>query len=176
MIRPHFHAFTPSYPVASGQTIKAGQVVMLNSTGKVVISDGTKPPIGLSADTKSTLSAGQFTNRVPDYGDETAASGKISVYQGAGGMFYVDLTDVVDETSVAINDILVATAGGKLEVNNSATSTLGGTGVYVVGRVVDIPSGVSDNDYLLPTGIPGEFEPSGDSDNPRKWILIRTDI
>jgi len=149
---------------------------MLNSGGKAILADGTKPPIGLSADTKSTLTAGQFTNRVSDYGDETAASGNISVFQGAGGLFYVDLTDVVNETSVDINDILVSAAGGKLEVNNSATSTLGGSGVFVVGRVVDIPSGAATNDYLLPTGIPGEFEPSGDSDNPRKWILVRTDI
>ncbi len=176
MIRPHFHAFTPSYPVASGQTIKAGQVVMLNSSGQAVIGDGTKPPIGLSADTKSTLTAGQFTVRVPDYGDETAVSGKISVYQGAGGLFYVDLTDVINESSVAVNDILVSAANGKLEVDNTATSTLGGSGVYIVGRVVEIPTGVTDNDYLLPTGIPGEFEPSGDSDNPRRWVLIRTDI
>ena len=90
------------YPVASGEEIIEGQAVKLNSSGEVVIGDGTSGEIalGLAGDTKSTSTAGlpttnnalvgapanseQFVNRVSDTFDETKASGKMTVYHSGG--------------------------------------------------------------------------------------------
>jgi len=91
-----FHVVAAERPVASGQTIKEGQVVSLNTSGEVVIQGVSNPtPYGLAGDTKSTTAssmpgiASGWQNRVSDYFDETKASAKMTVYH-SGGEFATD--------------------------------------------------------------------------------------
>lgn len=93
---PIFQVVAAERPVATGQTIKMGQVVSLNTSGEVVIQSVTNAiPYGLAGDTKSTsasympgISSG-WQNRVSDYYDESKASGKMTVYH-SGGEFATD--------------------------------------------------------------------------------------
>ena len=55
-----YHVVAAERAVASGQTIKEGQVVSLNSSGQVILQgSGTynKIPYGLAGDTKSTTAS-----------------------------------------------------------------------------------------------------------------------
>jgi hypothetical protein len=185
MLQPKFHIIANHYPVKSGATIKEGQLVALDANGEALPYDrsvATQMPVGLSGDTVGSLTAGQFSNRVSDMGNEAYASGKLTVYSG-GGEFYVDINgggsdatfaagDVVTNGSVSINDRLApASTAGQLVVNSSAVNTYAST---AADRLIAI---VTDNlladGYKLPTGIPGEFTPTGDSDNVRKFAVIK---
>lgn len=91
-----YHVVAAEKEVASGETIKEGMVVSLNSSGQVVKQDSTdKYPYGIAGDTKSTSAsampgiASGWQNRVSDYFDETKASGKMTVYH-SGGEFATD--------------------------------------------------------------------------------------
>jgi hypothetical protein len=91
-----YHVVAAVKAVATGQTIKEGQFVSLNSTGEVVLQNGTnKVPYGIAGDTKSTTAsampgvASGWQNRASDYYDETKASAKITVYH-SGGEFATD--------------------------------------------------------------------------------------
>jgi hypothetical protein len=83
-------------PVASGATIKEGNVVALNTSGEVVLQGAGLTAYGIAGDTKSTSASSMegiysgWTNRVSDYFDDTKASGKVTVYHG-GGEFATDI-------------------------------------------------------------------------------------
>jgi hypothetical protein len=104
-----FHVVAAERAVASGQTIKEGQIVSLNTDGEVVIqSSNYKYPYGIAGDTKSTTASympgvvSGWQNRVSDYFDETKASGKMTVYH-SGGEFATDqfATNVASATIMA---------------------------------------------------------------------------
>ena len=91
-----YHVVAAEKTVATGETIKEGQVVSLNSSGYVVLQDTTdSTPYGIAGDTKSTSAsampgvAAGWQGRVSDYFDETKASGKMTVYH-SGGEFATD--------------------------------------------------------------------------------------
>src|SRR5690606_41456513 len=115
MLFPIYHVIASFYPVATGTTIEKGQVLAFDdAAGTVVLCDGTTNPIGLAGDEVGTLSAGTFVNRVSDYGNDTYASGLITVYHG-GGEFYVDIGNVVSSgTTITLGGLLSCTAGGKM--------------------------------------------------------------
>tara|TARA_R110000824_G_scaffold148242_3_gene317850 strand:+ start:39378 stop:39887 length:510 start_codon:yes stop_codon:yes gene_type:complete len=91
-----YHVVAAEKTVETGETIKEGQVVALNSSGNAVLQSSTNvKPYGLAGDTKSTsasampgISSG-WQGRVSDSFDETSASGKITVYH-SGGEFATD--------------------------------------------------------------------------------------
>lgn len=93
-----YHVVAAERPVATGQTIKEGQIVSLNTAGEVVIqSSGAHAiPYGIAGDTKSTSASSMpgivagWQNRASDYFDETKASGKMTVYH-SGGEFATDM-------------------------------------------------------------------------------------
>ena len=111
--------------VATGQTIKEGQVVSLNASAQVVlqgVSDTSSTPAatwytpyGIAGDTKSTTAssmpgvAAGWQNRASDYYDETKASGKMTVYH-SGGEFATDMFQS-NVGSAAILSSLGAQAG-----------------------------------------------------------------
>jgi hypothetical protein len=91
-----FHVVAAERAVASGQTIKEGQCVALNTYGEVVLESASfGMTYGIAGDTKSTTAsampgvASGWQNRVSDYFDETKASGKMTVYH-SGGEFATD--------------------------------------------------------------------------------------
>lgn len=91
-----FHVAAATRTVATGQSIKEGQIVSLNSSGEVVIQGASnKVPYGIAGDTKSTSASAMpgvssgWQNRVSDFYDETKASGKMTVYH-SGGEFATD--------------------------------------------------------------------------------------
>lgn len=171
MLKVKYHVLASYHPVGTSD-IKSGQVVALNSSGKVVPCDNTMRPIGLAGDDRGTVTAGSFTNRKSDEGDESRSSGQMTVYKGPGSEFYVDFTDVIGVASLAVNDVLSASAtAGKLTNANSATATphSATAAQRAVAVVIDTLAGTSGK---LASGIPNEFEPSGDSDVERKFALI----
>lgn len=182
MLQPIYHVISSFYPVAPNATFKKGMLIGLDATGQAVAhGTGTSSTaVGLAGDDKGSLTAGQLTNRVSDMGNQTYASGEVTVYNN-GGEFIVDINqgggdasfpagDVVSDATVAIGDKLAASATpGVLTVNGSATP--GGTGANELIAVV--VGDLSGDAGKLPTGIPGEYAPSGDSDNPRKFARIK---
>jgi len=140
-----YHVVAAERAVASGETIKEGQIVSLNTSGEVVLQ-GTSfaTPYGIAGDTKSTSAsampgiASGWQNRVSDYFDETKASGKMTVYH-SGGEFATDQFNS-NVASSTIGDALYA-VDGVLDTNTSQ-STL------IVGRLIK-----SAGTY--PSGVPG---------------------
>jgi len=165
MLIPFYHVIPATYPVDSAATsIKKGQVVTLTTDGTVKLADGsnaaTEQPLGLAGDSVGTLTAGQFVNRVSDYGNDTGASGQITVYQN-GGQFYVDYEDCfVTGYSATTGELLVLSTDPGLMDTAPADATIWGvaSGKQIVARVVD---DLAATQGALPTGIPGEYEPSG---------------
>lgn len=193
MLLPIYHGTPTFYPVSSdlysaGQLvtpIKRGQLVGINEDSEAVPYDATEAdqyPVGLAGDTVGTLSAGNFTNRVSDMGDQSFASGYVTVYNG--GEYYVDINaegddtdtptgDVIEDDEVSVGDKLVPSESnpGMLVVDNTNAVYQSSTAKYqLIARVVD---SLSASDGKVPTGIPNENEPSGDSDSPRKFARIR---
>lgn len=151
-----YHVVAAVREVASGETIKEGNIVSLNSSGEVVLQNSiNKWPYGIAADTKSTsassmpgvtsavVSSGggtqSFQNRVSDYFDETKASGKMTVYHG-GGEF------ATDQFAANVSSAAVGTAlygyNGLLDTNDGHSSS------RIVGYVVKAAG-------TYPSGIPG---------------------
>ena len=111
-----YHVVAASRAVASGQSIKEGQVVSLNTSGEVVLQSNTdQVPYGVAGDTKSTSAssmpgiASGWQNRASDYYDETKASGKMTVYH-SGSEFATDQFSA-NVSAATIMDALYANAG-----------------------------------------------------------------
>ncbi len=111
-----YHVVAAERPVASGETIKEGQIVSLNAAGEVVIQDATNMiPYGIAGDTKSTSASSMpgivagWQNRASDYFDETKASGKMTVYH-SGGEFATDQF-AAGVSSAVVGDPLYAVSG-----------------------------------------------------------------
>lgn len=153
-----FHVVAAERDVASGATIKEGQIVSLNTTGEVVLQSVSFPwAYGIAGDTKSTsasampgISSG-WQNRVSDYFDETKASGKMTVYH-SGGEFATDQF-ASNVASATVGDPLYAVAG-LLETADTYSTSL------VVGRLTQgagsYPSGVPGVDVNGDQALAGE--------------------
>lgn len=166
---PIYHVVAAERTVESGETIKMGQVVSLNSSGNVVLQDVTdKIPYGLAGDTKSTTAsampgiASGWQNRASDYYDETKASGKMTVYH-SGGEFATDqfaanvASAVILAPLYAVNGIL------------DTVDTLGTT--VIVARLTKA-------DGAYPSGVPGtDVVPQNDialgGDNSNTYVEIK---
>lgn len=155
-----FHVVAAERPVATGQTIKEGQCVALNTSGEVVVeSVSYGMTYGIAGDTKSTSAsympgvASGWQNRVSDYFDETKASAKMTVYH-SGGEFATDqfATNVANATPYTA----LYAKSGVLD-----TSGEGAGASYVVAYLTQAagsyPSGVPGVD------VNGDMALSGDS-------------
>lgn len=149
-----FVVIADHYAVAAGQEIIEGMWVELNSSGEVILANGSASEValGVAADTKSTSTSGlpstnnafigsaavssSFTNRVSDQFDETKASGKMTVYH-SGGTFATDQY----AGSPVVNSALYVSAAGK------ATPTAS-TSAQIVAYCVKAPG-------AYPSGVPG---------------------
>lgn len=162
-----YHVVAAVKAVATGQTIKEGQVVALNSSGEVVLQSSTyKTPYGLAGDTKSTTAsampgvASGWQNRASDYYDETKASAKMTVYH-SGGEFATDQFASNVAGSVP-GDILYAT-------NGVLTTTDGHTSTVAVAILTQV-------DGAYPSGVPGT-DINGDAalsgDNSNTYVEIK---
>jgi len=150
-----FHVVAAERTVASGQSIKEGQIVSLDTSAEVVIVDGTNTvPYGIAGDTKSTSASAMpgvtsgWQGRVSDYFDETKASGKMTVYH-SGGEFATDqyASNVASST---IMDALYANASGVLDT----VDAVGGTSLPIVARLTQAAG-------YYPSGVPG-IDTNGD--------------
>lgn len=181
MIIPVHHLVVANIPIATTTTIEAGMAVSLDSDGYAIKCQAADYPIGLSADKNRASEAYEWVNRVSDAGNETAASGMLSVYQG-GGTFYVDVNDgsLTTPGGTAITGVVASgattTPGTLLYVDGTdglidSGSGAGGNGSNAIAQVVEAAS-------ALDFGIPGEWEP-GDSfelvsdGTPRTWVKIK---
>ena len=159
-----FHVVAAERAVASGQTIKEGQVVSLNTSGEVVLQSGSfTVAYGIAGDTKSTSASAMpgvgsgFQNRVSDSFDETRASGKMTVYHSGGefatDQFAANVSSATPFTALfASNGVLdtIDQAGGTTAANSIARLTQA-AGAY--------PSGVPGTD------VNGDAALSGDNSN-----------
>jgi hypothetical protein len=155
------------HPVASGEEIIEGQWVKLNTSGEVVIADGSSGEIalGVAGDTKSTSTAGlpstndallgapatsqQFVNRVSDTFDETKASGRMTVYNG-GGSFATNQY----EGTPAVNDSLYVASNGNAQTSASTSGQIVGLVTKAAGAFdsgvpgVDVNGSLSLGNYI----------------------------
>jgi hypothetical protein len=152
-----FHVVAAERPVATGETIKEGQIVSLNTSGEVVLQGASFPtPYGIAGDTKSDSGSAMpgivagWQNRVSDYFDETKASGKMTVYH-SGGEFATDQF----ATNVASASIMAA-----LYAYNGVLDTNTGQSAIVVARLTQsagtYPSGVPCIDLNGDQSLSGE--------------------
>ena len=170
-----YHVVAAVKPVATGQSIKEGQVVSLDAVGAVVIQGAVnKYPYGIAGDTKSTSTsympgimntAGTGTgwqNRVSDYFDETRSSSKMTVYH-SGGEFATDQfsVNVASMTPVGTGTQYLYCRSGILD---SIDQDGGTTVTMLVGKLTlpaaAYPSGVPGTD------INGDIELAGESPAP----------
>jgi len=156
-----YHVVAAEQDVATGETIKEGMVVSLNSSGQVVKQDSVDIyPYSIAGDTKSTsasampgVSAG-WQNRVSDFYDETKASGKMTVYH-SGGEFGTDQF-ATNVASASIMDPLYGANGLLDTVDTHSTSVIVARLTKSAGTY---PSGVPGVD------INGDQALSGDNSN-----------
>ena len=164
-----FHVVAAEKTVASGETIKEGQVVSLDTSGEVILHDtqGTNPiPYGIAGDTKSTTASAMpgvgtafmgnsatanFQSRVSDYFDETRASGMMTVYHSGGefatDMFASNVADATPYTALYADDGYLCTA---------AQSTASGLVAYLITAEASYPSGVPGIDINGDQALGGE--------------------
>lgn len=143
-----FHVVAAERDVASGETIKEGQICSLNSSGECVLQGASNPvAYGIAGDTKSTsassmpgISSG-WQNRVSDYFDETRASGKMTVYH-SGGEFATD--QFATNVASAVPFAALYAADGVLDTVDQDGLTAG----VVIGRLTQAPG-------TYPSGVPG---------------------
>jgi hypothetical protein len=155
-----YHVIADMYPVGA-TAIRAGQLVKLTAGLAVPCASADTSALGIAGDSKLT-SAAQTTaysdtvvigadgattrwtsNRVSDFYDETAASQKLTVYNG-GGKFWIS-ADLFDSDGVGIaagNLLKCGAAAG--EYVNGATST--DVLAMAVGAITAYPSGVPGTD------------------------------
>ena len=176
MIIPVFRGLTTQFPIAATTTIEAGMVVTLNSTtGYAEACDLADVPVGIAADRNRASESYEWVNRVSDSGNDTAASGMLSVY--ASGEFYVDMNDsaITTPNGTAITGVIVSdcvtTPGAPLytAANGQMDDTSGGA--TKIGICLEEAAS-------LDSGIPGEYEPGSsvaytDDAVPRTWVKIR---
>ena len=164
-----YHVVAAERAVASGETIKEGQIVSLDSSGEVVLQSATNAvPYGIAGDTKSTSASampgvsGDWQNRASDYFDETKASGKMTVYH-SGGEFATDQF-LANVSSSTIGDPLYAVSG----VLSPADSFSSG----VVGRLIKAAG-------TYPSGVPG-VDLNGDQalsgENSNTYVEVKLTI
>ena len=153
-----FHVVAAERPVASGQSIKEGQVVSLNTDAEVVIVGATyKVPYGIAGDTKSTSASAMpgistgWQNRVSDYFDETKASAKMTVYH-SGGEFATDMFNS-NVASATVMAPLYAVSGQLDTVDTQSTSQVV---AYLVQSAGSYPSGVPGVDINGDQALGGE--------------------
>jgi len=183
MIIPCLRVLTTQYPIAATTTIEPGMVVTLNtSTGYAEKANAGDEAniVGIAADRNRASESFEWTNRVSDSGNDTAASGMLSVY--SGGEFYVDMDDsaITTPNGTSIAGVIVA-----------GTTTTPGTLLYAAatnGGADDGKMGVTSGSAAivalcleeaasLDAGIPGEYEPNSinyvTDGIPRTWVKIR---
>ena len=164
-----YHVVAAERAVATGENIKEGQIVSLNSSGEVVIESSTNAiPYGIAGDTKSTSASSMpgistgWQNRASDYFDETKASGKMTVYH-SGGEFATD--------QFAAN-VASATIGSALYAVDGLLDTTDTHSGGMVGRLVQ-----SAGTY--PSGVPG-VDINGDQalggENSNTYVEIKLTI
>jgi hypothetical protein len=162
-----YHVVAAERVVATGETIKEGQIVSLNAAGEVVLQNaGEVVPYGIAGDTKQTNASAMpgivagWQNRASDYFDETKASGKMTVYH-SGGEFATDQYHPA-VASATIGDALYADNG---LLCTAAESTASG----VVARL-------TQGAGVYPSGVPG-IDINGDialgGENNNSYIEIK---
>ncbi|MFW5852899.1 MAG: hypothetical protein ACOCUR_02620 [Nanoarchaeota archaeon] len=188
MIIPIHRVVTTQYPIAASTTIEPGMVVTLNTTtGYAEPCDAAERPIGLAADKNRASQAYEWVNRVSDSGNETAASGLLSVY--VGGEFYVDIDDTAviyqPDADTEITGVVAsgATVTPMTPLYTAANGQLSSSSSdYIVALVTGNPSEYDGAvSGALETGIPGEYEPGSsvtyaNDANPRQWVKILIQI
>lgn len=180
MLIVRHHVIADHYPIGS-TNIDPGQVVALNSSGNAVPVDSSdngsttlSAAVGVCGDTKGTASANTFYNKAWEMNDETAGSGRLTVYNG-GGIFYVDYGTNADvdatDTTLAVGNILRTDSGAP---DGEVLKTSGGTNIESIYKVVStLPNTNYGTAGYADSGIPGVNLPVGDIDTARKFVLVR---
>ncbi len=159
MLIPVYHIIASQYAVAATTAFEQGHVAALSTAGLVVKNPTANlAPIGLAADKNRPAVAAEWVNRVSDAGNETGASGLMTVYH-SGGEFWVDIDDNTVETpdGTVIDGVVESTAttdpGTRLWGDDTNIGHLDSNSNGINIAIIVAAS------QELTTGIPGEFEP-----------------
>lgn len=143
----------------STETLKEGMLVGLTSAGvrRVDATTGINRVLGVAGDgTSSSLpgAASGWENRVSDSGNETSASGKVTVYHG-GGEFATDQFVDTDMDATKVGHFLKADVStGKLAYDGASKTN---DSVAVLTRAAGAyPSGVPGTDLNGDVALGGE--------------------
>ena len=189
MIIPVYHVVSSMVPISATITtntndFESGMAVGLNSDGQAVRAYGSDIAcIGLAGDRNRASEAYEWVNRVSDSGNDTRASGMMTIYH-SGGEFFVDVDDSALQTpagstiSGVISTGATTTPGTVLYTENSSGATAGKlthTSTSTVTVAVCVTAAAA-----LDGGIPGEYEPLtsnlASDDTPRTWVKIKLTV
>jgi len=153
-----YHVVAAVRPVATGETIKEGQIVALDDSGNVILEclAGTGKtlshrPYGIAGDTKRTDASNMpgvysgWQNRVSDYFDETRASGKMTVYH-SGGEFATD--QFSGNVGSLLPGVWLYARNGVLDDKAQGGGTTPGVDIVIVGMLTQAAA-------VYPSGVPG---------------------
>jgi len=156
-----FHVVASNHAVGATD-IDEGQMVKMDTDGTIIPVSATADIIfGVAGDTVSSSASAMpgvydgWQNRASDSFNETAASGKITVYHD-GGEFATDQYEA-DLSTAVVGAYLYASANGKLQATNPADDN-GPVGI-LTRAAGDYPSGVPGTD------INGDLALRGDNNN-----------
>lgn len=193
MIILQHHLISSHYPITAStlpKDIEAGMIVSFDTAGSIVANDRdsgtvTAQPVGFAGDKTRSSEAYEYENRVSDRGNETAGSGRMTVYH-SGGEFWLDLDDSTLQTPLgtSIPGVVNDTAGNLVAGTLLYPSTSGGSGADD-GKINTLQTGGDAAVALvvaaaqeLESGIPGEYEPGSsfnlaDDSNQRDWVKVK---
>lgn len=185
-----FHVVAAERPVATGQTIREGQCVCLNTQGNVVL-EGVLDAVtdttyyvtyGIAGDTKSTTAsympgvAAGWQNRVSDYFDETKASAKMTVYH-SGGEFATD--QFAANVGAATPYTALYAKTGILDTSGEGGGE-GGGAAYIVAYLTQAagyyPSGVPGVDVNGDQALGGQVTAPGGANYNNMYIEFKLAI
>jgi len=193
MLIPIYRVISSQFPVDTlTGDVEMGFVVGLatNSAGLTVVrktdlgaaGNNVANIIGIAGDRKRASEAYEWVNRLSDSGDETAGSGKITVYHG-GGEFWVDVDDAAITTPLGTAIEGVISSAASLTIGSKLYGCTDNGTTKLAGQMDSVSSGDAVAQVLsaavtLESGIPGEYEPGSsvayaDPSDPRTWVQIK---
>lgn len=163
------HIIAKHYPCSSLINIEEGQLLTLDKIGQAIpCSKDSSFVVGIAGDQKSTLTAGSFANRAWEFDDGT--HGKITIYEGRGGEFYIPKSLVSNYKDIKLGSFLKPDNNGMYRVcENSSDSKISPDNTDFA-RVIDDLSSMGG---YLDSGIPNVSCPYMEEEE-EEWILIQT--
>lgn len=160
------HVVAEHYPVCEKDIIVKGQLLALNSNGEAVPYTNEPFVIGIAGDQSGWINANSFYNKAWEF-EGCFIPGRISVYSGAGGEFYIKSSLFVNASEIKVGKFVKPFNNGMYFVDsNEKISPNTDDFAQILNVIVIHPE-------YIDSGIPN-VNPPVHALLSEEWILIRT--